>query len=231
MPFLFVDYDQGAGGEYFCANLSRSPQCQPLDYIKLSTNRIKVIDVFDQEFLKTIAQPQKVVPNPDLFDIVPAHRTVDLAEELLGKVYSIRIANPKDEQLWQYLKYQQIHKVFLSPLPSGKHLIGEIKMLMRQNASYNWIKSIKKNTDGLSIILLSRGIEPTEENKNQFIRHEIANKMPEPIRNYDLVIPYESLFYNTEQIKQDLKSTFNIDINDNWLAQYKNDYDLYCSKT
>ena len=231
MPFLFVDYDQGAGGEYFCANLSRSPQCQLLDYIKLSTNRIKVVDIFDQEFLKTNAQPTKLESNPTLFNVVPTHRKLDLAERLLGKVYSIRIANPEDDKLWQYLKYQQIHKVFLSPLPSGKHLVGEIKMLMRQNPSLDWIKRIKKNTDGLSIVLLSQGIDPTEENKSQFIEREITNRVPEPTRKYDLVIPYERLFYNTEQIKKDLKNTFNIDINDNWLDQYKNDYDLYCSKT
>ena len=39
MPFLFVDYDQGAGGEYFCANLSRSPQCTEMKNVLFGNGR------------------------------------------------------------------------------------------------------------------------------------------------------------------------------------------------
>ena len=52
MPFLFVDYDSGAGGEFFCEQLSQSKQCIKLTSKKYESGRTKVFDRFDQEFLK-----------------------------------------------------------------------------------------------------------------------------------------------------------------------------------
>jgi hypothetical protein len=231
MPFLFVDYDQGAGGEYFCAKLSRSFQCRELGSITFQNARTKIIDLFGQEFLKTVPQPKYLEAHPTLFDLVPAHRTSILAKELLGNISSIRIANPSDEDLWQYLKHQQITKTKLSPMPTDAHLIGEVNMLMRSSSNNDWVRHVRKNMDGLSLILLSKGIEPTEANKKDYIEQLVSFKEPEPDFEYDLIIPYEDLFYNTEQIKINLKNIFNISINDNWLDKYKQDYDAYCAKT
>jgi hypothetical protein len=230
MPFLFVDYDQGAGGEYFCAKLSHSVQCRKLDSITFQNTRTKIVDLFGQEFIKTIPQPKYLEAHSTLFDLVPAHRTSALAKELLGNINSIRIANPIDERLWQYLKHQQITKTKLAPMPTDAHFIGEVKMLMRGNSNNDWVRRVRRNMDGLSLILLSKGIEPTEESKKTYIEQLISFKEPEPDFEYDLIIPYEDLFYNTEQIKINLKNIFNISINDNWLDKYKQDYDAYCTK-
>ena len=54
MPWLFVDYDQGAGGEAFCLKLSQSPQCKTLRGEKFPNGRTKVYDEFDQEWLKIV---------------------------------------------------------------------------------------------------------------------------------------------------------------------------------
>lgn len=231
MPFLFVDYDQGAGGEYFCAKLSHSVQCRKLDSITFQNTRTKIVDLFGQEFIKTIPQPKYLEAHSTLFDLVPAHRTSALAKELLGNINSIRIANPIDERLWQYLKHQQITKTKLAPMPTDAHFIGEVKMLMRGNSNNDWVRRVRRNMDGLSLILLSKGIEPTEESKKTYIEQLISFKEPEPDFEYDLIIPYEDLFYNTEQIKINLKNIFNISIDDNWLDKYKQDYDAYCTKT
>jgi hypothetical protein len=67
MPFLFVDYDQGAGGEFFCAQLSLSSQCVPLQVERFDTGRSKVHDQFGQEFLKAAPNPRYQEPDPDLF--------------------------------------------------------------------------------------------------------------------------------------------------------------------
>lgn len=225
MPFLFVDYDQGAGGEYFCANLSRSPQCNKIEYITFPNKRTKVIDIFDQEFLKKVPLPEYKEPHPTLFDVVPAHRTLPLAQDLLGKIHSIRIANPSDDRYWKYLKNQQITKTQLAPQPTGQHFIGELKMLLRSTKNSDWIKKVKNGMDGTSIILHSMGIEPTEENKQKYINDLVNTRYEEPIFNYDLVIPYEDLFNNTDKIKNSIKNVFNIDILDNWLDKYKIDYD------
>ncbi len=231
MPFLFVDYDQGAGGEFFCANLSRSEQCQTLKSVLTPLKRTKIDDVFGQEFLKLIPNVSYKLSHPTLFDIVPTHRYTPTAKQLLGKIFSIRISNPKDEDLWKYLKYQQINKVLLAPAPSGKHFIGEIKGLIHYNSRKDWIKKIKRNMDDVSIILLSRGLDPTERVKQDYLNWLRCNKLPDPLYNYDLVIPYEDLFYNTDAVKKNIKNTFKIEITDNWLDQYKKDYDLYLAKT
>lgn len=231
MPFLFVDYDQGAGGEYFCAKLSHSVQCRKLDSITFQNTRTKIVDLFGQEFLKTIPQPKYLEAHPTLFDLVPTHRTSLLAKELLGNINSIRISNPTDESLWQYLKHQQITKTKLAPMPTDAHFVGEVNMLMRGNSNNDWVRRVRRNMDGLSLILLSKGIEPTEESKKTYIDQLMSFKEPEPDFEYDLIIPYEDLFYNTEQIKINLKNIFKISIDDNWLDKYKQDYDAYCSKT
>ena len=74
MPFLFVDYEQGAGGEFFCANLSQSPQCIPLEVDNLPNQRYKVYDIFDQEFLKIAPHVVVKAPPKNLYAVVPTHR-------------------------------------------------------------------------------------------------------------------------------------------------------------
>ena len=230
MPFLFVDYDQGAGGESFCHGLSQSAECVPLSGFKNSKNRTKINDVFGQEFLKSIPQPTIVTDATNLYNLVPSHRNTTLAYSTLKNVYSIRIANPIDENLWQYLKHQQITKVFRSTLPSGSHFIGEVEMLARGTPNRDWIKKVKSNMDNLSLLLLSMGIDPTEENKDNYIQKAIAIKPPEPDCEFDLIIPYEDLFYDTHKIKEQIKEVFNINIVGNWLEKYKKDYDTYLAK-
>ena len=71
MPFLFVDYDQGAGGEFFCESLSQSKQCVKLTSEKYKSERTKVFDQFDQEFLKPNApQPKFLQSTVDLLSLI-----------------------------------------------------------------------------------------------------------------------------------------------------------------
>lgn len=231
MSFLFVDYDQGAGGEFFCHGLSQSPECVRLTGFRNSKNRTKINDVFGQEFLKTIPQPTVISNNAPLYNLVPSHRNTNLAQSMLENVFSIRIANPTEDDLWQYLKYQQVEKVFTSPLPSGKHFIGEIEMLARSTPNKDWIKHVKSNMDYLSILLLSKEIQPTKSNKEKYTQEVISHREPEPNYNFDLIIPYEDLFYNTNRIKEEIKNIFNITVVGDWLEKYKKDYDAYLAKT
>ena len=231
MPFLFVDYDQGAGGEYFCHGLSQSLECVPLTGFHNSKNRTKVNDLFGQEFLKTIPQPTIINDSDILYNIVPSHRNTHLAELILKNVHSIRIANPINEDLWQYLKYQQIEKVFKSQSPSSQHFIGEVAMLTRGTLNKDWVKKVKPNMDYITLRLLSNGLEPTADNKENYMQELISVKDPEPEYKFNLIIPYEDLFYNIDKIKEQIKNTFNITVVGNWLEKYKKDYDAYLAKT
>lgn len=231
MPFLFVDYDQGAGGEFFCHGLSQSAECILLDGFQNSKNRTKVNDLFGQEFLKTTPKPTIIEDNTNLYNLVPSHRNTKLAHSMLKNVHSIRIANPENNELWQYLKYQQVIKVLNSPMPSGAHFVGEIEMLARAAPTKDWIKQVKSDMDNLTLILLSKGIEPTKDNKEKYMQELTSIKDPEPDYSFDLVIPYENLFYNTNKIKEQIKDIFRITVVGDWLEKYKKDYDAYLAKT
>jgi len=231
MSFLFVDYDQGAGGEFFCHGLSQSPECVPLTGFQNSKNRTKVNDLFSQEFLKIIPRPIVVASDSNLYHLVPSHRNTNLAYKILDNVFSIRIANPTEANLWKYLQYQQIQKVLNSPLPSGRHFIGEIEVLARSTPNKDWIKNVKSNMDNLTLLLLSMGIPPTKDNKEKYTEELISGQGPEPNYNFDLIVPYEDLLYNTNKIKEEVKNTFNITVVGDWLEKYKKDYDAYLAKT
>jgi hypothetical protein len=227
MPFLFVDYDQGAGGEFFCAQLSLSPQCVPLEVERFATGRSKVHDQFGQEFLKAGPSPQYQEPHPDLFELVPMHRGQDLAASMYNPVHSIRIANPpEDSDLWQYLQHNRLKKVLLAPQPEGKYFIGELDVLIRKTNNRDFVKRVHKDMDNLTLQMLADNIEPTEQNRKQYLE-KIMKQVSEPTCDYDLVIPYEKLFYDTAWIAHKIKQTFGIDITTPWLETYRRDYEAY----
>ena len=232
MTFLFVDYNQGAGGELFCANLSQSENCIPLQYIKYNNGRTKVIDIFNQEFLKP--EPEIIVKKSQskLYDIVPTHQHTNLAKEKLENVCSIRIANPLDNKMWQFIKNQHINKVLLSKEPTGFYFLGMLKILVKSSGRNDWIKQVNPNMDVLTLTLISQSIAPTEENKNIYIK-KLINTPPllEPNIDFDLIIPYEDLIYKSKTIAEQIEQIFCIKITGNWLDTFKINYEAYLSKT
>ena len=227
MPFLFVDYDQGASGEFFCAQLSLSPQCVPLQVERFATGRSKVHDQFGQEFLKAAPAPRYQEPHPDLFELVPMHRGLALAASMYNPVHSIRIANPpEDSDLWQYLQHNRLKKVLLAPQPEGKYFIGELDVLIRKTNNRDFVKRVHKDMDNLTLQMLADNIEPTEQNRKQYLE-KIMQQVGEPACAYDLIIPYEKLFYDTAWITHQIKQTFGIDITTPWLETYRQDYETY----
>jgi hypothetical protein len=231
MPFLFVDYDQGAGGEFFCSQLSLSPQCAPLEVVCYSTGRSKVQDRFGQEFLKAVPKPDYINPNPDLFELVPMHRRWSLAAGMYSPMYSIRIANPPaDSDLWRYLQHNQLTKVLLVPQPEGKYFLGELKGLIRKTNNRDFVRRVDKNMDNLTLQMLADGIEPTTENRKQYLKMLLVQN-PEPTNNYDLIIPYERLFTDIAWVQKQIKNVFGIDITQSWLETYQREYEIYCQST
>lgn len=227
MPFLFVDYDQGAGGEFFCSSLSESPECISLQTRKYPSGRTKVHDVFHQEFLKPRPKAKMLAANADKYEIVPTHRHTAKAAELLGDIKSIRIANPVDDAYWKFLKKQQIDKVWLNIEPTGEEFIGMVKILQETAIDPNFVRKIKHGMDNLSLRLLSKGITPSEENKSKFIDRLYLKSSKEPEFDYDLIIKYEDLFLHPEQIKANLEKTFDITIISDWLLLFKQQYDTF----
>lgn len=232
MPFLFVDYDCGAGGEFFCSQLSQSTQCVSLDYVKYPNGRTKVFDRFDQEFLKFTPRITPIKADDVLFELVPAHRHTKLAYEQLSDVRSIRITAPQiNTPLWFYFRQQQISKVLLTREPTAQQMVGLLKILVDSSSNTEFLKKIKPGMDTLSLMLLSDGLEPTEENKVDYINNLLTNSKPEPEFNYDLIIEYSDLFYNTQSVKMKLREIFGITVEGDWLDTFKNNYETYLSKT
>ena len=220
MPFLFVDYDQGAGGERFCAGLRLSPECETLRYQQFGNGRTKVHDVFSQEFLNLTPKIEIKQSHPELYTIVPTHRHVDLAKSLLDDVYSIRIQQPRDEDLRQYMIEQQIKKVLLTREPTPEYFFGYLKILSNSAVDKDFVRKVKYNMLTVELILLSQNIDPTTDAVETYL-HEIRNNKPaEPDQDYELVIPYENLIHNPDQVCAELHNIFGITVIGDWLASY-----------
>jgi hypothetical protein len=211
MPFLFVDYDQGAGGESFCTRLSTAPQCETLTATVYNNNRTKVRDLFAQEFLKLTPQIEVKESHPTLYTVVPCHRHTDLAYAKLKDVYSIRIAMPTDPKMLAQLKENKIQKVYLTQEPP-EYFVGLVRILKETAVDPDFVKKIKYNTmQTVEIYLLAQGKEPTQQNIDEFL-NELRNGInPEPKLSYDLVLQYETLQYDPDQTKQLIKNKFGIE--------------------
>lgn len=233
MPFLFVDYDQGAGGEYFCSNISHTDPCVELDWVRYpNTSRTKIYDIFDNEFLTKFPLVElRESTSRILYDIVPTHGNTKLAKEILGDIRSIRVASPTiNDPLWEYFKHNQLRKVMLSQLP-GPIFTGEIKMLARTTSNPNFLNQVNGKMDSLDIRLLSENVEPTEEIRTATLSEMLNTAYPEPMFDYDLIIPYGDLFFNIDRIKQQLADIFNIKIKQPWLETYRENYEIWLSST
>ena len=217
MPFLFVDYNQGAGGERFCAELSKATQCEPLQFVKYKNGRTKVFDVFQQEFLKPRPKPDISLQSGDLYTIVPCHNHTAMAQHVLGPVRSIRIKLPEDENLHQRIKDQQIQKVLLTQEPTPEYFFGLIRILQEDCKNPDFIKLVKYDMLTVEIILLSMGVTPSKKNIKTYLEYVRMTRDPEPDHDYDLIIPYEDLTWNPNFVRDKLQQIFGITMIGNWL--------------
>lgn len=233
MPFLFVDYDHGAGGEYFCSCLSQSPESEILKFSKFESGRTKVQDVFGQEFLKPIPNLNINIPlvGPK-YTIVPSHRHTLLAKKIIKDIKTIRIQYPVEETYFKFLKHQQITKVLLTTEPTNDYFVGFLKILTQRYNNTNFLSKVRRSMDNLSLTLLAQGIEPTDENRQHYLNELIIFKPRiEPDFNYDLTIAYETLFNNPDLIINNLQQQFGINIDVVLLTKYRDDFDLYQTHT
>lgn len=220
MPFLFVDYSQGAGGERFSAGLSQSSQCEPLQFVRYENGRTKVLDVFKQEFLKPRPQPDRSMQSSDLYTIVPCHGRTAMAQQLLGSVRSIRIRLPEDEDLYQHIKDQQIQKVLLTQEPTPEYFFGLIRILQEDCQNPDFVKHVRYNMLTVEIILLSQGVEPTQKNIDTYLEWIRTGRDTEPDYDYDLIIPYEDLVRRPNLVREQIQQTFGIVVVGDWLESY-----------
>jgi hypothetical protein len=221
MPFLFVDYDQGAGGERFCAGLSQSSECESLEFTRYANGRTKILDVFEQEFLKPNPHiDSNTKPHNILYTIIPTHRRTVLAHKLLDNIFSIRISMPTNLELWNKVKEAQIKKVLLSKEPTQKYFFGLLKILQEDAVDKDFIKKVKYTMRTVELVLLSKGIDPTQQNIDEYINTVRNQHIPEPDFNYDLTIPYEDLVHNPDTVQNQIESCFKINVVGDWLTHY-----------
>lgn len=222
MPFLFVDYDQGSGGEYFCAELSKSPQCIPLAHTTYPSGRVKVKDYFNQEFLKPSPSIVPVANDSKLYTIIPTHRHTALAARIITGIRSVRIALSNDEGS-KATKKNQLSKVLLTTEPSSEHYIGFVRILLQTATSKTFLRDINFKMRNVDLILLAQGISPTADEVDKYIQRIQCEEMNEPIFNYDAIINYTDLMHNHQHVKNVFKDVFGIDIVGDWLQRYAND--------
>ena len=233
MPVLFVDYDQGAGGEYFCQVVSQAPECVTLSAKKFESGRTKINDRFGQEFFKPRPSIDiNLVLSESLYELIPAHRTTTIARQLLGNIFSIRIAWPIEPLAYQFLQYQKIHKVLLVSEPSDQYFIGYLKFLKEVHNNTEFLKRVDRSMDNLSLNLLAINQEPTLENRQQYLDNlYIYYARPEPDYKYDLVIPYETLISDPDLVASQLTEKFGITIDAAPFKKYRDEYQQFQTST
>ena len=233
MPFLFVDYDQGGGGEYLCSCLSQAPESEKLHFHTFDSGRTKIQDVFDQEFLKpTPSTDLDIPPLGEKYLIVPSHRQTALAKKLLNNIRSIRIQYPTHKHYFDYLKHQQINKVLLCQEPTDFYFLGLLKILSQQHNNTGFLSKVNRSMDNLSLTLLAKNIEPTEENRKQYLSNlQIFKPVAEPDFDYDLTIPYEKLCSDPEAVAVDIQQQFDIAVDAKLLKKYQENFEQYQAQT
>jgi hypothetical protein len=155
---------------------------------------------------------------------VPCHRQVKLAKSLLSDVRTIRIQNPIDKPLCDYFLQQRLSKVLLAREPNYEMFVGQVKILEQTATNPNFLSMINHKMDVLTLKLIANNIEPTEENKEDYINSMSISSI-EPTDIYDLVIPYAQLITNPQWVKDSILTTFKIDVDLTLLSEYKNNYE------
>lgn len=220
MPFLFVDYDQGAGGERFCAGLSQSRKCDTLSYVRYPNGRTKVQDVFEQEFLKPSPNINVNVKSGVNYTIVPCHAHTALAHQQLGAIRSIRIRMPVQVDLLQHVRDQQVDKVLLTSEPTPEYFLGLVKILKETCQDPDFVRHVRYHMTTVELVLLSQGVEPTQVNIDSYVNQVRSRPVTEPDFTYDLAIAYEDLAYRPDLVREQLADTFGIVTVGNWLESY-----------
>ena len=144
MPFLFVDYDHGLGGEKFCAGLSQSSECEPMEFAVFDNGRTKVKDIFNQEFLQLNPNVTTKSSHPTLYTVVPTHRHSKLAKSILSNVQSIRIKPPTSQEIWEKVVEQRMRKVLFTQEPTQEYFLGLLKILSESAVDPDFIKKVNR---------------------------------------------------------------------------------------
>lgn len=224
MPFLFVDYDHGLGGEKFCAGLSQSPECEPLEFTVFDNGRTKVKDLFNQEFLQLAPNVDPKQSHPTLYTIVPTHRHSQLARKILKDVRSIRIKPPADQKIWKYVVEQRMRKVLFTREPTQEYFLGLLKILKESAVDPDFIKKVNYNMYTIDIHLLSMGKEPTLENREFYLQKVFESRRSEIDHNHDLILDYELLVKDPDRVKSQIESTFGITVTGEWIFDYQRSF-------
>ena len=229
MPFLFVDYDQGAGGEYLCKVLSQAPQCVPLDSFTSVNGSTKIKDVFNQELLKFYSDIKEIPEIPaDKYTIVPTHRHSFEIKKQIPNSKFLRIHRPKLQGFWYYQKMQQLRKTIVAHEPTDAMFVGFVKLLaVTADDPHKFASKVSRDMDNLELILLSHNVANTKQNRQNFINYALRARLSEPKGDFDCTIAYEDLILNAEIIAQQIQTCLNITVDVELLKKYKQDYETF----
>jgi hypothetical protein len=127
---------------------------------------------------------------------------------------------PTDTVLYNRIIEHRINKVLLTREPTQEYFFGLLKILVESTNSRDFVKKVKYNMTTIEILLLSQGQEPTPAAIEQYLNDLRSVKYIEPDQQYDLIIPYEQLVFDPEQVYTKLNNKFGITVSSNWLATY-----------
>jgi hypothetical protein len=159
--------------------------------------------------------------------IVPVHRQTSIAKSLLSDCKSIRIQYPTDKEHHLYVVKCIQEKVLNAKQIGINEWSGFVKLYFDENNKEN-LKKINLKSSNFDIVLWSKGIEPTVENKSKYIQ-KLIDEFPkkEPIDDYDLVIKFKEIIEDIDAIIEKIKDKLQIDVPRDLLVKYDTEYQTF----
>lgn len=209
--FIFVCYENGAGGEGLCYKISQMPYCNTLNK-KNETKRTVVYDVFEKALVDRSADRFAserldkdlhipiVTNDTDLCHVVPSH----IAPSVLKKYYPSElyvVINSPTDQYWLrklYLRKYRYHS--LSVPQSLQARVGEYKQFAALTNNEH-AKALLSPMTNLQIRCLAKNIPVTKENCKKYFKklesNEYRLKYTDDVNT--ITIEFKDLFENNLQ--------------------------------
>lgn len=180
--FIFVCYENGAGGENLCRRISDLPGCHTLKYHK-ERKRTQVDDVFAKALIsratdqyarenlgKEIHIP-KIINDSDLCHVVPSHISPDVLKKFYPNDLYVVINSPTDQYWLRKLNLRKYRYYFLSRPPSFRARVGEYEQYSPLKNTDHIKQLLSSSMTILQIRCLSKNLPLTKQNYKKYFKN------------------------------------------------------------
>ena len=219
MPkFIFVCYQQGAGGESLSVEISKLKKCNTLNYTKLGP-RTWSYDYFDKLFLTYPDKKWKDKIKLDkkankFYYVIPSHYTPDSIKEVFPNDIFVVITSPQTTEGIESLKERIFQHVWLTKHNSLQERIGYYIHETGKKPNRNHLKKLNQDLLNGEINCIIQNIKPTLTNMKELFKKHIVEKLVIKTKQFNYInyINEKNIFtisYEDLQITNKKENLFN----------------------